>query len=354
MTAASTNPPAALVSHNYSTGTVHAKVSSGGIANETVLTVTNAATGCGTTGTASGTPAWAHLSPATSPQGRSVAAMACDLATGQLVLFGGAGNGSTLNDTWVWNGTTWTQVDDTPVGCTTTCTNSPPGRHEASMTYDAANHGLLLFGGIDKNGNQLNDTWEWNGTTWTQVDDSSDPGCGLPTNPCPLPTSPPARYDFSMASDPNATHDVVMFGGAYQFYQNDTWVWNGTTWTKVDNTPVGCTISCVNSPPARENASMAYDPASSDVVLFGGLAAATTSSPYLLNDTWEWNGSTTTWTQVDDTPIGCGTPTNPCTGSVPSARRYASMAYGGLNDMVLFGGSDNTSNTQNDTWVWSE
>ena len=41
----------------------------------------------------------------------------------------------------------------------------------------------------------------------------------------------------------------------------DTWTYNGVTWTKQ---------SPSTSPPARSNAAMAYDPASGNVVLFGG------------------------------------------------------------------------------------
>ena len=45
------------------------------------------------------------------------------------------------------------------------------------------------------------------------------------------------------------------------------------------------------SPPGRFGASMAYDPATGDAVLFGGVG----SSGSYLGDTWTWNG--TTWTQ---------------------------------------------------------
>jgi hypothetical protein len=44
------------------------------------------------------------------------------------------------------------------------------------------------------------------------------------------------------------------------------------------------------SPPPRSYSTMAYDPASKQVVLFGGLDG----SAYL-GDTWTWNGST--WSQ---------------------------------------------------------
>ena len=36
------------------------------------------------------------------------------------------------------------------------------------MAYDAARGVTVLFGGYD-GANYLGDTWEWNGTSWTQV-----------------------------------------------------------------------------------------------------------------------------------------------------------------------------------------
>src|SRR5690349_7463112 len=44
------------------------------------------------------------------------------------------------------------------------------------------------------------------------------------------------------------------------------------------------------NPPARSFASMAYDAATGDIVLFGG-----DSSQGIVGDTWTWNGST--WTK---------------------------------------------------------
>jgi hypothetical protein len=46
-------------------------------------------------------------------------------------------------------------------------------------------------------------------------------------------TSPPARYGASMSYD-QATGDAVLFGGVGSSgsYLGDTWTWNGTTWTQ--------------------------------------------------------------------------------------------------------------------------
>ena len=100
------------------------------------------------------TPTWTQQHPATSPLTRSFAVMADDAATGTVVLFGGAsnsGSGQNLGDTWTWNGTTWTK-------------HSPAAhlsaRFDAVMANDAATGTVILFGGSGSQG-PLADTWTW-------------------------------------------------------------------------------------------------------------------------------------------------------------------------------------------------
>ena len=88
--------------------------------------------------------------------------MAYDPATSQVLLFGGS-NGSNLNDTWAWNGTTWTEV----------ATTGPSARDNAQMAYDPATGQVIMYGGYS--GGALGDTWAWNGTTWTEVATSGPP-----------------------------------------------------------------------------------------------------------------------------------------------------------------------------------
>jgi hypothetical protein len=77
--------------------------------------------------------------------------MAYDAATSQLVLFGGFGGSGQLGDTWIWNGTTWTQQSPA---------RSPSARDYSSMAYDAATSQLVLFGGGTAS-SYLNDTWTY-------------------------------------------------------------------------------------------------------------------------------------------------------------------------------------------------
>src|SRR5206468_3372590 len=110
---------------------------------------------------------------------------------------------------------------------------------------DAARRKVVLFGGYCCNTVYYDDTWVWDGTSWSQEQP---------------PMSPGPRTRASMAYDA-ARREVVLFGGFWDDQLNDTWVWDGSTWTL---------RSPPTSPSPREFATMAYDAARRKVVLFGG------------------------------------------------------------------------------------
>lgn len=252
--------------------------------------------------------AQAHPSPTPAlsevPSARKGGSMAYDNQMGMDLLFGGAAGPpqGRLNDTWAWNGHTWLPLH--PV-------TSPLPRDSASMVYDAATGTIVLFGGISDSGTVLDDTWSWDGSSWTQLH---------PT------TSPQARDAAGMAYD--AAHQVVvLFGGETEQGRlspslNDTWSWDGSIWTQ---------LHPATSPSARFGASMAYDAATQQVVLFGGGAG------YPLNDTWSWDGIT--WTQL-----------HPATS--PPARVHASMVYDAASQQLVLFGGEAGSNQLSDTWTW--
>ena len=70
----------------------------------------------------------------------------------------------------------WTQANGSANGCTTTCPASPAPRSANPVAYDGATGQVMLFGGLGSAAN-LNDTWAWDGTAWTQVADAADAGC---------------------------------------------------------------------------------------------------------------------------------------------------------------------------------
>jgi uncharacterized protein (TIGR03437 family) len=109
-----------------------------------------------------------------SPPARYGHAMAYDAAHGQVVLFGGtnnANNSTNFGDTWIWDGTNWKQM---------TPQNSPPARSYHEMVYDSVHNQVVLFGGgsstdYTANTNLFNDTWLWDGSNWTQAKPANSP-----------------------------------------------------------------------------------------------------------------------------------------------------------------------------------
>lgn len=156
---------------------------------------------------------WTLLHPATSPSGRDSDAFVYDAATGTAILFGGfRGSGYSPGDTWSWNGTTWIQL-------------SPPASPGVDVfawqgAYDAATGQLLLFGGdMGKSKPALDGTWDWTGTTWTQLSPA---------------TSPPGRSYGTMTYNGADQRVVLTAGkmtGTTATYPTTTWSWNGSTWS---------------------------------------------------------------------------------------------------------------------------
>lgn len=259
----------------------------------------------GATWTWNGT-VWRRQHPAVSPAARRGAAMAYDTATNQLLLFGGgtglASTAGYAGDTWVWDGSNWTQLHPA---------TSPPARQNPDMVYDAARQQIILFGGYD--GGYLNDTWTWNGTTWSQQNPTA---------------SPSPRDTFSMAYDAAAQQTVLFGGWDGSANLHDTWAWDGTNWTQ---------LHPATSPSVRAAGwQSAYDAATAQIVLFGGI-----SNGKILNDTWAWNGST--WARL-----------KPATS--PPVRENGGMTYDSLRQrIVLFGGDNGSARTHllSGPWEWN-
>lgn len=274
---------------------MHATVLFGGFTNPTYLNDTWIWRG-----------GWHRLSPAASPSPRMGPGLVYDNAAGNIVLFGGTdAGGNFLDDTWTWDGITWTQQFPSV---------SPSGRRfdGQGMAYDAVNGNTVFFGGIGPGGSVFGDTWTWNGLikTWTRQ----------------LPASSPSPRRTMMAYD-YSTKTVVLFGGdnGTSGCCNDTWTWDGTTWT--ERFPA-------SAPSPRGMAEMAYDANLGAVVLFGGAGSTPGSQS---NQTWLWTG--TNWKEI-----------YPAT--VPTARWAAGMAYDPLDKgLLLFAGFG--TYTLDDSWVFT-
>ncbi len=141
-------------------------------------------------------------------------------------------------DTWEWDGAAWTRLD-------------VPGPGARTGHLMAAFEGkVVLFGGAlgvgpfnepsQSQQNPLADTWEFDGTTWTQV---------AVTGPVPsggwgmvsLPLAP-----NECAGDCPAEH-LVLFGAGPSW--NETWSWDGHAWAQIDNVASPSTNEFPPSPP---------------------------------------------------------------------------------------------------------
>jgi hypothetical protein len=323
---------------------------------------------------------WTQLTPASAPLARNSAGFAYDAATGTDILTGGrtgcAPSAGEYTDTWSWNGTTWTQLHPKDVG---------PGEMSwFSMAYDPATKQEIAVGAYSGCG-VVTGMWTWNGSQWTQTPntavlpdalDSYSLAYDAATSTLILvgfappstngeqqpsghagpetwswngshwtllhPATPaPAVENPSIAYDP-ATHDVVLFGG--EVVSDPTSIpqpgaSSGATW--LWNGSTWALTATAASPPARYGASIAYDPELGATVLFGGVAGDLVQPPTgtvtVFDDMWSWSGAA--WTQL-------------LPAALPPGRFFSQMTYDATrNELVLFGGSLNENADANDTWV---
>lgn len=332
---------------------------------------------------------WSQRTPAQSPPARSMHVMAFDRTRGVTVLFGGLGT-SWLNDTWEWDGVNWRQV---------LTANAPPAPLEkpAMAWHGGTNPGCVLFGGLGA-ATFSSQTWQYDGTDWTQR----------------AAFGPVGRYLHAMAYAPN-TQRTYLYGGrtshnGYAAY--DMWAWDGNTWSIVTQyssplylcghsmtfdegrnelvmvggsdgnaggpiglpneytywalvglnpqVPFGHTALWVNQPwnydaalgryvPTRHvNGAMAFDTVRRTIVAFGGQAIDGTGLGTHLDFTWEVPpGGIYSLPWVERLRVG-----GPASNPAPSARVYTEMAYDpGFGHSVLYGGW-NGLNVLDDTWTF--
>lgn len=288
------------------------------------------------------------------------------LASAVLVVAVGLGLGLGLSR----HHSSWTELD--PSGRTLFV-----GRDSSGAAYDSSDDLVLVFGGRNSAGFLYNETWSYDpaASSWTELDPSGtipsprtcavaydpvtqrlilfgghdgniflddtwsyDPAVNTWTELKPLGTVPPARGAHAMAYDP-VTRRIIMFGGAYapptdsdELCLDDTWAYDPTGNTWTQLHPSG------PGPPARAAHAMAYDSSRGLMLVFGGMA----SGPYDYNDTWAYDPAASTWTELKPS------------GTLPAARYGPSMAYDSSADhVIMFGGfAGASSDWFGDTWEY--
>lgn len=237
-----------------------------------------------------------HFVTNVGPSPRYGHAMAYDEARGVTVLFGGylcadtlcapgsAGAPVAYQDTWEWNGTTWTER---------VVASPPPARWLHAMTYDPQRQRVVMIGGRD-GGNALttNDVWEWDGTTWSVRSTIGDPTIGPSGDALGFPAR---REAHGLAYDRGRTV-LVLHGGAYSSAPNvrfgETWELSaGGQWTLravAPNVLSGLYYSLIHP-----NHQMTYD-WDHGRTLLASLGNETGQVGDNVGRLWEWDG--TTWT----------------------------------------------------------
>ncbi len=221
-----------------------------------------------------------------------------------MYIYGGQGETVLLDDIWSFDPIieTWTQL---PTGGAST----PVARKNASMV--GYGDDLYVYGGKDANGLNLMDFWSYNLTSgnWTQKEGHA----------------PSAGQSAALHNN-----DMYVYGGVWNYcdnFRDDVRRYSlpndnefHYVYTSGD-APGGCAYHAVASDGDK-------------MWVAGGM----NDDKAILDDFYEFNMSTETWTQLPDCPI---------------ARAYSAMAY--VEDdfkIILFGGLDPYGNATNDLCIY--
>ncbi len=197
-------------------------------------------------------------------------------------------------------------------------------RANHSMVWNSQDDQLLVFGGIDPQGNLLNDLWSYSPASnrWTNL---------TPPNPTSSASdcsgnSPAPRMNAAMVWD-DADHEALLFGGEGNngSFLNDLWAYSQGNWT---------VLSCaVNGPAGRGGAGVAWT--GSQMLILDGLG-----SGGALSDFWAYTpGSGGGWTRLAaNTPLG--------------ARIYPATAWDSQDKQLYVFGGLRTNQQLGDFYVY--
>jgi hypothetical protein len=188
---------------------------------------------------------WQPIHAPLQPRGRHRAAMVHDDARGISVLFGGQDRtGAMLGETWIYAGRRWRAQRSWWRRC-------PSPRCGHAMAYDEGQRQTVLFGGIDPRDRPLGDTWVFDGS-WHEI---GGPG-------------PPMRRYAALAYDPGFG-GCVLHGGAVDDLGRqtfgDAWLFRDRAWSPL---PAGFATD------PRDDHGLAYHRAAGALVMLEGVAGA--------------------------------------------------------------------------------
>lgn len=242
---------------------------------------------------------WIQINPVNRPPGRAAHGMTYDSTRGRVLLFGGRMEATELQgrygfraDLWAWEDGNWYEIDAGP---------GPSAREYPALAFDRDRDRLILFGGFNRAADgitfqSLYDTWEFDGSAWTQVSTSG-----------PEVRTPLIAYDQTRKETILMGVDTTAKTLMYR------WKVDSASWEKI--TPATLP-TCVNE------GNLAWQSHNQTLVVAGGVCDGTTS---LLEETWEWNG--TDWAKLT---------TNLTTRYTGAAAAYDTEEH----QLVRFGGTN--------------
>ncbi len=350
------------------------------------------------------------------PGGRATSVSWTD-ASGHLWMFGGSGFDSTgqdylLNDLWEFNPSTteWTWINGSDIingkavygTLGVAAASNIPGARERAVSWTDQSGNFWLFGGdgYDPSGSgsigSFNDLWEFSPSTkeWTWV--SGETALNAKGVYGALGTSaagnvPGGRVNAVSWADSKG--NLWLFGGlgydatGTEYDLNDLWEFNPSSkqWTWVSGTGTVnvaggnlCvagvygtegTAAAANVPGGR-NAAAGWTDASGNLWLFGGLGCDSSGTAGALNDLWEFDASSKTWTwQSGSNSVGppqggtggqsgaYGTQGTASSANTPGGRSGPLPWIDSNGNLWLFGGSGHDSTgafgVLNDLWRYT-
>lgn len=236
----------------------------------------------------------------------------------RLLLWGIRYSGYTDRHFYGWTGTNWELIGDLPG-------SDPDG---VAVTYDSARDRLVAC----VQAPPFIETWEWDQTSWTLKSTS-----GPSDRRHPALWYDAAQQKVVLFGGSRSVYDG--FGGYTSIYLNDTWEWNGTSWSQRF-------FSSMPSP--RSSSSVGYDTSRQVGVLIGGVQGSSTPGVALpaplsgyVHDVWNYSPQSG-WSIVD--------------GADPRPRSVAAAAYDPVQrrTLVLEGLTDlGTGNgPSSELWSW--
>jgi PKD repeat protein len=238
--------------------------------------------------------------------------MTYDASDGYVLLFGGEPYSSppyASNSTWTFAGGVWSNI-------TAHAGTPPTARAGMAMTYDARDGYVLAFGGMAFGScpapyMSCNETWKFHAGEWTQL--------MIPHSPGPSVGDPMV---FDAADD-----YVVLFDSATL----RTWTYANQIWTQL-------TDPNITEPYNAQNEAVTYDAAAGYVVLYESPGGG----PKTPGSTWAYSHDN--WTQLITTNVTPGVADMARMVYDPTYRY--DLLYGGIN------ASTNNPTASSDTWIF--